>query len=82
MAAAPPVDCPWCGRSIQLGRAGVLPRHKRVTGTHPVTGHPQRAWCDGSSELPYALTAQQRRHLRTQWRDDAGELLGGDDTWS
>jgi hypothetical protein len=75
-------ECPWCGRALTLSRSGVSPRHKRVTGTHIVTGAPVRAWCPGSSELPWALHAEQRRQLRSQWRDDAGELRGGDDGWN
>lgn len=75
-------ECPWCGRALTLSRSGVSPRHKRVTGTNSVTGFPVRNWCPGSSELPWTLNAEQRRQLRTQWRDDDnGELLGGD-TWN
>jgi len=62
---------------MTLSRNGVTPRHKRIIGVHPVTGAPLRSWCPGSSELPWTLGAEQRRQLRSQWRDDAGELIDG-----
>lgn len=71
--------CPWCGRVIVLARHGVLPRHKGITGAHPVTGHVLRDWCSGGGELPFSLTGDQRRYLRTQWRDEGGELMGEDE---
>jgi hypothetical protein len=73
--------CPWCGRVIILSRSGVLPRHKAVTGTHPiVTDYVIREWCAGGGELPFALTGDQRRYLRAQWRDEGGQLIGDDDS--
>lgn len=71
-------ECPWCGREMALSRCGVAPRHKRIIGAHPVTNAPQRAWCPGSNELPWSLSAEQRRQLRTQWRDEGGQPIGGD----
>lgn len=78
----PKTECPWCGRLLTLSRSGVSPRHKRITGAHPVTEAPLRSWCPGSSELPWALNVEQRRQLRTQWRDEGGQPVGGDDGWN
>jgi hypothetical protein len=70
------LSCPWCGRELAVPKSGVAPKHKRVVGAHPTTGAVVRAWCDGGGELPAMVSAERRRHLRTQWRDEGGELIG------
>jgi hypothetical protein len=76
------LQCPWCGRTVICPRTGVLPAHKRIVGTHPKTGDVVREWCPGGGELPLSLSVEQRRHLRTRWRDEGGELVdeGSDDS--
>lgn len=62
--------CPWCGRTTTLTRAGILPRHKRVTGRDGT--RVTRAWCRGSTQSPMLLCEAERRTLRRTWRDKTG----------
>ncbi|HEX5119813.1 MAG TPA: hypothetical protein VFW65_31900 [Pseudonocardiaceae bacterium] len=71
--------CPWCGRDTTVTSKGVLPRHKRVTGTTP-DGDVTHGWCEGGGDIPYTLTHSERRYLRTLWRDEGGELIEDADT--
>lgn len=70
-----PIPCPWCGRDIVVTAKGVIPRHKRVTGTDRVTGDVTHGWCEGSGDTPWTLTHSERHYLRTLWRDAGGELI-------